>query len=69
MASLYKMALILDELTIDSPSIAVTRSAPNRFSFSDIIETLAKKPKSEKKRGVPIINQQHNHTQWSSRIR
>jgi len=37
-ASLYKRALILSKITIDSPLVNITRSAPNRYNFSDIIE-------------------------------
>ena len=45
--SLLKRALVLDELRVTSPTIHVTRLAPQRFNFSDIVDKLASKPKSD----------------------
>jgi hypothetical protein len=46
-ASLYKMALILDEVAVDSPAVQFARLSANTYSFSDIIERLNAKPKSD----------------------
>lgn len=46
-ASLFKRALVLDQLRVTQPVIRVTRLSPERFSFSDIVDRLAKKPKSD----------------------
>jgi hypothetical protein len=48
-ASIYKRALILSEITLESPSFSITRTAPNRYSFTDIIERqqALKKPVSQ----------------------
>lgn len=45
-ASLYRRALILAEVTLEDPSFSFTRTAPNRYSFTDILERLQaqKKP-------------------------
>lgn len=48
-ASLYKRALILDEVTINSPSISFARLGANSYSFSDIVELQKKQPKKESK--------------------
>ncbi len=50
LASIYKRALILSEVTLESPSISIARTAPNRYSFTDIIERqqAQKKPASQK---------------------
>jgi len=45
--SLAQRAPVLQELTIDSPDIRLARDAKNRLSVADILETLAKAPKSE----------------------
>lgn len=37
-ASIYKRSLILEEVTLESPSLSITRTAPDRYSFSDIME-------------------------------
>jgi len=46
-ASLYKMALILDEVAVDTPAVQFARLSANTYSFSDIIERLNAKPKSD----------------------
>jgi len=48
-ASLYKFAVVLDEVSVDSPSIRFERLADNTYSFSDIIELQKAKPKKESK--------------------
>lgn len=50
MASLYKMALVLDEVTVDSPTIQFARLTANTYSFNDIIERQKAKPKKESTR-------------------
>jgi flagellar motor protein MotB len=47
--SIFKRALVIDEVTIDSPSISFARLATNSYSFSDIIERLKAPPKKESK--------------------
>ena len=46
-ASIFKRALILSEVTVDTPAISITRLAANRYSFSDIMEQHRTKPKKE----------------------
>ncbi|MEO8938457.1 MAG: DUF748 domain-containing protein [Burkholderiaceae bacterium] len=46
-ASLFKRALVFDQLKVTQPTIHVARLAPQRFSFSDIVDRLAAKPKSD----------------------
>jgi len=48
-ASIYRRALILSQVSVDAPSISVTRLAANRYSFNDIIERQQAKPKKESK--------------------
>lgn len=45
--SIFKRALIVDEITVDSPAISFARLAPNSYSFNDIIERQKKQPKKE----------------------
>lgn len=49
LASIYRRALILSELSLETPSVAVTRLAPNSYDFTDIIERQKAKPKKEAK--------------------
>lgn len=46
-ASIFKRAIILSAVTLDTPSVNLVRSAPNRFNFTDILERQPKK-KQEK---------------------
>jgi uncharacterized protein involved in outer membrane biogenesis len=46
-ASLFRRALIVDELVIDTPAISFARLAANRFSFTDIIERLQATPQKK----------------------
>ena len=46
-ASLFKRALVLDRLRVTRPTVRITRLAPERFSFSDVLDRLAAKPKSD----------------------
>jgi len=48
-ASLFKRALILDEVTINSPSLSFARLGANSYSFSDIVELQKKQPRKESK--------------------
>ncbi|MBJ6749232.1 DUF748 domain-containing protein [Geomonas anaerohicana] len=48
-ASIFKRALILSEITLDTPAVNLVRTAPNRFNFSDIIERQPKEKENEKK--------------------
>lgn len=45
-ASLFKRALVLDRLNIVRPHLWIARLAPQRFSFSDIVDKILAKPKS-----------------------
>lgn len=49
-ASLYKMALVLDEVTVDAPTVQFARLTANTYSFNDIIERQKAKPKKESTR-------------------
>ena len=49
LASVYRRALVLSEVSIDSPSVSFARQAANSYSFNDIIERLQSKPKKESK--------------------
>ncbi len=46
-SSLFRRALILSEVTLDTPTVNLVRNAPNRFNFTDILERQPKK-KEEK---------------------
>ncbi|MBC7961699.1 MAG: DUF748 domain-containing protein [Steroidobacteraceae bacterium] len=48
-ASLYKRALIIDEVTVNSPALSFARLEANSYSFSDIVERLKNQPKKESK--------------------
>ncbi|MGH8460855.1 MAG: DUF748 domain-containing protein [Stenotrophobium sp.] len=47
-SSLFHRALVIDELRIQHPQLAFSRLAPQRFSFSDIVERLRSAPASPK---------------------
>ena len=49
LASIYRRAMILSEVSIDSPSVSFARQAANSYSFNDITERLKAKPKKESK--------------------
>lgn len=49
LASIFKRALILTEITIDKPAISFTRLAANSYNFNDVIDRLKAKPKQEPK--------------------
>lgn len=51
LASIYRRALILSEVTIDTPSLNILRKSPNVYDFTDIVERLQanKKPETGKK--------------------
>lgn len=48
-ASVFKRALIIDELTINSPALSFARLDANIYNFSDIIERQKKQPKKKSK--------------------
>ncbi len=45
--SIFKRALVFDELRVTRPRLSIARTAPQRFSFSDIVDRILAKPKSE----------------------
>ena len=45
LASIFKRALILSQVSLDTPAITVARLTANRYSFNDIIERQQAKPK------------------------
>ncbi|MDD2900730.1 MAG: hypothetical protein PHI31_18725, partial [Desulfuromonadaceae bacterium] len=47
LASVYKRALILSQVDIDTPTFNLTRTGPNRYSFSDILDRQKQAPKQE----------------------
>lgn len=47
LASIVRGALIVTDISIDRPSAKFSRLAANRYSFSDIVERLKSKPKTE----------------------
>jgi uncharacterized protein involved in outer membrane biogenesis/outer membrane protein OmpA-like peptidoglycan-associated protein len=49
LASIYKRALILSQVNIDTPTVSFVRTGPNLFSFSDILDKQKQSPKQEKK--------------------
>ena len=51
-ASIYKRALILAEVTLESPSLSITRTATDRYSFSDIIERCQAQKKTVEQRSL-----------------
>ncbi len=42
--SLFRLAPVLDEVALRKPRIQVTRTAPQRFNFSDLIDKFTKQP-------------------------
>jgi uncharacterized protein involved in outer membrane biogenesis len=49
LASVYKRVLIISHVTIDTPTLSLARTGPNRFSFSDILDRQKNAPNKEKK--------------------
>jgi uncharacterized protein involved in outer membrane biogenesis len=47
-ASLYQRALVLSEVTIDSPSLRIVREAVDRFNFSEILARQKRKEETPK---------------------
>ncbi len=47
LASIFKRALIINEVSLDSPAVSFTRTAANQYSFTDIIESIKSKPESK----------------------
>ncbi len=46
-ASLFKRALVFDAFKVVKPTLSIVRLDPQHFSFSDIVDKLAAKPKSD----------------------
>lgn len=54
--SLFRRALVLSEVTIDSPSLRIVRTETNRFNFSDIPERQKKTEAKPKTAGLfPLV--------------
>jgi hypothetical protein len=43
-AAVFRMTPVLDELTVQHPQIHITRTAPQTFNFSDLLDRFAAKP-------------------------
>lgn len=43
-SSLFRLAPVLDALTVEHPQLHIVRTAPQQFNFSDLIERFAGKP-------------------------
>jgi len=43
-AAVFRMTPVLDELTVQHPQIHITRTAPQEFNFSDLLDRFAAKP-------------------------
>ena len=43
-ASVFRMAPVLDELSVQHPQIHITRTGPQEFNFTDIVQRFASKP-------------------------
>ncbi|MCE5281160.1 MAG: DUF748 domain-containing protein [Deltaproteobacteria bacterium] len=52
-ASIYRRALVLSEVTIESPSVRIVRTGPDRFNFTEILER--QKKKEEKPESAAIF--------------
>ncbi|MBK5273518.1 MAG: DUF748 domain-containing protein [Desulfuromonadales bacterium] len=48
LASIFKWALIIPEITVESPAVSIARLAANSYNFNDIIERQNAKPKKPK---------------------
>ena len=56
--SIFKRALIISELSVDSPSIKIIRNAPNQYNFTTIIDHIKanNKPKDKKESRYSVNN-------------
>jgi uncharacterized protein involved in outer membrane biogenesis len=55
--SLYRRALVLSEVALDSVSLKIVRTSADRFNFTDIAELQKKKGESPKKTGIfPFVS-------------
>ena len=56
--SIFKRALIVSKISVDSPSINIVRNAPNQYNFTTIIDRMKTddKPKQEKQSRYSINN-------------
>ncbi|VCU68520.1 hypothetical protein PIGHUM_00571 [Pigmentiphaga humi] len=46
-SSLFRLAPVIDALTVEAPRLALVREGPERFNISDILERLAARPSSD----------------------
>jgi len=46
-SSLFRLAPVVDALTVTAPRVALVREGPNRFNISDVLERLASRPSSD----------------------
>ncbi len=51
-ASIYRRAIVLSEVAIDSPSLRIVRAGANRFNFTDIAKRQKKSEEKPKKAGI-----------------
>jgi uncharacterized protein involved in outer membrane biogenesis len=51
LASIFKWALIIPEIIVDSPAFSIARLAVNNYSFNDIIDRQKAKPEKPEKAG------------------
>ena len=56
LASIYKGALIISEVTVDTPAVSFARLGTNNYNFNDIIERQNAKPKKPKSESHFSIN-------------
>jgi len=54
-ASLYRRALVLSEVSIESPSLRIVRAKADHFNFSDIVERQKKEEKPKSTGVFPIV--------------
>jgi hypothetical protein len=71
LASIYKGALIISEVSVDTPAVSFARLAANNYSFNDIIErqnAKPKKPKSETKFSINNILLKNGSVDFDDRV-
>jgi len=52
-ASLLRLAPVVEAVAVDGLTVNIVRFEPQRFSFSDIVDRLQAKPKSDERRASP----------------
>jgi len=58
--SIFRRALIVDELLLENPKLLLVRTVPNRYNFSGILDRLAKSRKGDRLCN-PFFHQQYPH--------